>query len=197
MDEIADELGITKPTLYVHSGSKADILEGIFERVLREGDEMLARAEAMPVASDRLRAMILNWTGAATSNNQAFYRVFAAHLPDLSRPAARYFLRWSAEVVDRVRTMIIDGQRAEMIRSDVEPTVLAYSVLAVPNWTARWFRPDGRLTAEDIANQQWSLLWAGMATPDSRVEYATVEPKQSRRNQRRTRADVSQSSSRT
>jgi TetR/AcrR family transcriptional regulator, cholesterol catabolism regulator len=163
MDDIANELGITKPTLYVHVGRKTTILEGIFERVLREGEEMLAQAEALPVASERLRALILNWTIAATSRNQAHYRVFAAHMPELSRSSARYFLRWSAEVVDRVRTMVVDGQRAGIIRPEIDPIVLAYSVLAVPNWTARWFRPDGRLTAEEIASQQWTLLWSGMA----------------------------------
>lgn len=165
MEEIADELGITKPTLYVHSGSKTAILEGIFERVMREGEEALGRAEDVPVPSERLRTLIIDWTQMATSRSQAHYRVFAAHLPDLPRSSARFFLRWSGEVVERVRKMVVEGQRSGDIRPDIDPTVLAFSVLSVPNWTARWFRPDGKLSSADIAEQQWSLLWAGMATP--------------------------------
>lgn len=163
MQDVADELGITKPTLYVHASTKTKILEGIFEWVMKEGEEALLDASQQPFPEEQLRVLLVRWTRAAASR-QAYYHVFAAHMPDLPRASARYYMRWSAEVVERVRGMIIAGQRKGTFRSDVDPVVAAFSVVAIPNWTARWYKPGGKIGLDDVIDQQWRLIMGGLSS---------------------------------
>jgi len=164
MQDVADGLNITKPTLYVHASTKTKILEGIFERVMKEGEECLQVASEQPFPEEQLRVLLVRWTLAATSR-QPYYHIFAAHLPDLPRASARYYMRWSAEVVDRVRAIVIAGRRQGVFRADIDPTVVAFSVVAIPNWTARWYKPGGKLSPEEIIDHQWRLMLGGLTNP--------------------------------
>jgi TetR/AcrR family transcriptional regulator, cholesterol catabolism regulator len=161
MQDVATTLAITKPTLYAHASTKTKILEGIFETVMREGEKALQEATEQPRPEEQLRVLIERWTHTATTH-QAFHQVFAAHMPDLPRASARYYMRWSAEVVDRVRQMVIAGQRSGAFRSDMDPTVTAFSVVAIPNWTARWYDPKGRLGVDDVVAEQWRFIRGGL-----------------------------------
>jgi AcrR family transcriptional regulator len=160
MQDLADRLGIAKPTLYVHGRSKTAILEGIYERVLKDCEAALQEAEGLPVPGERIKEFLRGWTEVAT-RIQSHYQVFFNNERDLPAPAARYYRRWAEEVFHRIRDMVTDGQRVGAFRPDVDPTVVAFTVMALPNWTARWF-VEGRLTAAQIAEQQWEMLAQGL-----------------------------------
>jgi TetR/AcrR family transcriptional regulator, cholesterol catabolism regulator len=160
MQDLADRIGIAKPTLYVHGRSKTAILEGIFERVMRDGEAALVEAEGLPSPGERIREFLLRWTEVATKI-QSHYRVFFNNERDLPAPAARYYRRWSEEVFHRVRDMVADGQRVGAFRTDLDPTVVSFTAMALPNWTARWFT-EGQLTPQQIAEQQWELMARGL-----------------------------------
>jgi AcrR family transcriptional regulator len=160
MQDLADRLGIAKPTLYVHGRSKSAILEGIFERVMRESEAALVEAEELPLPGERIREFLLRWTEVAT-RIQAHYQVFFNHERDLPAPSARYYRRWAEEVFHRVRDMVADGQRVGAFRADLDATLVSFTIVALPNWTARWFA-NGRLSAGEIGQQQWDLLSRGL-----------------------------------
>jgi hypothetical protein len=47
----------------------------------------------------------------------------------------------------------------------LEPTIVAFSFLGMVLWVYKWFKPDGRLTAEQIINGMVDLFFAGLAAP--------------------------------
>lgn len=161
MQDVAEHLAISKPTLYVHARSKTAILEGIFERVTREGGEVLKEASEHPIPAERVRLLLAGWTRLAATA-QPHYNLFINFLHELPPASARYYMRWQSEAQETIRGIIRDGQRVGAFRADLDPTVVSFAIVALPNWATRWYSPDGQLKPDDVAEQFWQLLGFGL-----------------------------------
>lgn len=163
MQDLADRLGIAKPTVYAHAKGKTEILEGIFERVLRDVDARVARAREEDTPAQQLQYLIISLTEAG-SQLRAQYKVFFADERELPSRLVRYYRRWSAETLGQIREVIREGQRRGELEADVDPTVAAFALIGLANWTARWFDPDGRLSIEEVAAAHWRILSSGLGS---------------------------------
>jgi AcrR family transcriptional regulator len=162
MQDLADELGIAKPTLYVHARTKGDILEGIFERVIREADEKIKDAvTTLALPEDQLKAVIVHWTTASIAN-KAYFMVFLADGRELPPRVTRYFRRWSGDVVDRIRDIIRAGQKRGDFDPTIDPTAATFGIIGASVWSSQWFSSDGPLSADDLADNLYRMLLAGL-----------------------------------
>jgi hypothetical protein len=50
------------------------------------------------------------------------------------------------------------------------PSLSARALLGILNWTVTWFRADGPMTADEIANQLSDLYLMGLTTRESSLE---------------------------
>jgi AcrR family transcriptional regulator len=163
MQHLADELGIAKPTLYAHARTKGDILEGIFERVIRDADEKLKATEAQGERpAEQIRAVISHWTTAAICT-RANFKVFIADERELPPRVARYFRRWSGEVIERIRQIIRDGQRRGDFDSSIDPTAATFGIIGASVWASQWYSDEGPLSADDIAESLYTLMMHGLS----------------------------------
>jgi AcrR family transcriptional regulator len=48
------------------------------------------------------------------------------------------------------------------IRPDVDLRVTRHMLLGAINWTAQWYRPDGKLSVDDIADQYIDIVFRGV-----------------------------------
>ena len=65
--------------------------------------------------------------------------------------------------VDAVRA----GQQAGIFTPDLDASVVAHALTAVVSWFVRWFRPGGRLSAHQVAQQSGLFVLRGLLTPDN------------------------------
>ena len=165
MQALADELGVAKPTLYVHHHSKAAILELICRRVLEQGDRHLDEACALPTPREQLERLLRNWLATAVSE-RAEYRTFWSAQNELSSQVNEHFRTWSRGAVKRLRDIVAEGQRAGSFRPELDPTIVAFDIIALIMWTPRWYRPGGRLDLDLIAEQHLLLLSGGVLPRD-------------------------------
>ena len=161
MQDLADALGIAKPTLYARTKSKAQILEGICERVLRAADARVEEARGLGRPPEQLEALISAWTEIAVSM-PAHYRVFFADERELPPHLSRYFQRWSSETFGAIRAIVVEGQRSGDFDGGLDPTAVAFAIVGVTVWTARWFTPDGSLSVDGLAKTNCRLLLDGL-----------------------------------
>ena len=63
------------------------------------------------------------------------------------------------------RTVIAEGVATGDLQK-VDPSLTAMAILSALNGIATWYRPDGPLSADDIADQHASLFLDGLANPD-------------------------------
>ncbi len=160
MEEIAAALGMTKGNLYYYFKNKQEILyfcqDHSLDRMLGEAariERMRARAdEKLAMLIDaQLRCMLDELDGAA------------AHLEVSALPAAK--LRRIVMKRDRyeaaLRRVIESGVRTRVF-APCDPKLAALAVLGAINWAAKWYRPDGPATVDQISEAFCAILITGL-----------------------------------
>jgi hypothetical protein len=59
------------------------------------------------------------------------------------------------------RNVLIEGVASKLFQCD-DPALSARAILGIMNWTITWYRPNGDLTIDQIANQYSNLLLNGL-----------------------------------
>jgi len=164
VSDIARALGMTKAGLYHYFESKEALLFEIMSFGLdRVRDEVVVLVRGIRDPEDRLRQLIVRHARITTRGQGA-----VAHLGDEIRalpPASRKQLEERMRVYfDLVRDTLSELKSAGRLRP-VDLTVAAFSVLGMILWLPRWFRQDGRLTQEQVANEIANIALGGLIVP--------------------------------
>ncbi|MFZ4289667.1 TetR/AcrR family transcriptional regulator [Variovorax sp. HJSM1_2] len=160
LDEVAERLHVTKPTLYYYVKNKDEIL---FECV-RIGLTMMQDAITKAGASggsalDKLVAAMHQYTEIVTMDfGMCLIRVGEDPLPPESQRKLR---RIKAAIDLEFRELIRQGI-AEGTIAPCDPKLAAFTLAGALSWIGRWYRPDGAWTPDDIARQCIALLSNGL-----------------------------------
>jgi TetR/AcrR family transcriptional regulator, cholesterol catabolism regulator len=169
MQEIADEMGILKGSVYHYVKTKEDLLWMVAEPVLLDlvgrAQEILGDEET-PLP-DRLAAAM-----------EAHAVCFEDHFPhmfvmtrengetlsdkrrdDIDGLRRKYFQIW--------RDAIVEGQESGIVRDDVRPSIAVHGIFGMINWMFRWFKPGGRASASDVAGQFALIAVEGLTAKQS------------------------------
>ena len=79
----------------------------------------------------------------------------------------RIITRRKREYFDRLRG-VLDELKSQGKLHDVDTTAATFSLLGMINWLSRWFRQDGDLTQEQVAEQITRIALNGLLRPESR-----------------------------
>lgn len=151
--DIARALDMQGASLYAHVTSKEDLLWSIVDRAAIAYE---AAAEAALVESrdgdavDRLAAFVEAHVEVVTADPERS-SVFVTEWRHLSEPHRALIAERRDAYEARVRTLIVDGIASGAFRS-TDPAVAAVFLLSALNGIAAWYRPDGRLSADRIAD---------------------------------------------
>ena len=163
LDEVAERLNVTKPTLYYYVKNKEEIL---FECV-RIGLTMLQEAihdvgASGGSAADKLTAAMRKYTEIVTMDfGMCVIRVGEDPLPAESQQKLR---RIKAAIDLEFRELIAQGI-AEGSLKPCDPKIAAFTIAGAISWVARWYQPDGDLSVDTIADQCIRLLSTGLYQP--------------------------------
>lgn len=164
MQAIADELGIAKPTLYVHAKSKSFLLGQIFQRVLNQADLVVEEAMAMSDPTDGILHLIRGQIKASMAYRE-YYGVIYGDQRELPEDLERAYRSWSKSFVTRVRALVERGQEAGVLRREITPVVAAQAIIGITGWSARWLRPRMTVSVEAATRQISTLILEGLAVP--------------------------------
>jgi AcrR family transcriptional regulator len=163
MDELATRLGITKSAIYHHVPSKVSLLRLALDRALDGLFAVLAEAVDGP-AIDRLEQVV-----------RGSVRVLVAELPFVTlllrvrgnSPVELAALQRRREF-DRVVTGLVRAAAAEgAVRPDVDPALTSRLLFGTVNSLVEWYRPDGGLSADELADAVVATTFGGLRTaPD-------------------------------
>lgn len=165
VSDVARALGLTKAGLYHHFESKEALLFEIMMFGLEKvRDEVVIPARAIRDPGERLRQLIVRHARITTRGQGA-----VAHLGDEIRalpPGARRQVEERHRIYfDLVRDTLRELQRAGRLRN-VDPTVATFSLIGMILWLPRWFRQDGRLSQDDVADTIADIALGGMVMPN-------------------------------
>jgi AcrR family transcriptional regulator len=160
LQDIADQFGVLKGSLYHYIRSKDDLLYEVIQAVFTGGlDNLrtLAAADLDPAA--RLRAIIRGHV-LYLIENLVGTTVLLHEFEQLS-PERRTTLPVH-EYQSVVSDLISDAQRVGAVKSDIDPHLAALAVLGATNWVYRWYREDGGRSASEIADRFAEMLTSGL-----------------------------------
>jgi len=161
--QIADEAGILSGSLYHHFDSKESIVDEILSGYLNELlASYRATVEQGGVPRDLL-AELVTTAFAALDTHRAAITVMQNDWNYLRRiPRFDYLVKAGEEVESIWVGLLKEGAAQGTFRDDGDPR-LTYRLIRDTIWVAvRWYRPDGRLSTRQIAEQYLTILFDGL-----------------------------------
>lgn len=151
LQHVADELGISRPALYYYFRSKDDILASLVQEItVAAGERARAARDSGPDPVAALRLAVGSHVGWLLGHPLEF-RVLDSSERDLPAEVRAVHDHAKREVLDDFTAIIARGIESGDFRP-VEAQVAAFTIIGMCSWTAWWFRPDGRLPAERVAD---------------------------------------------
>jgi TetR/AcrR family transcriptional regulator, cholesterol catabolism regulator len=172
LEAIAERTGLSKVTLYRYVGSKEELLSLVVERIIDEFQRGLRRlvAERRP-ANDTLRR-IVHYQVDLLAAHLPFLTVFFSEESGLPAPMAARATRAKREYDQTIERVVREGVEAGLLR-DLPPRLVVFGLLGMCNWLHKWYRPDGKRSAAEIADVFVALLERGyLAEPTAPREDA-------------------------
>lgn len=165
MEDIAEAVGVRKPTLYHYFGSKDEILFWIHEEFI---DLLIARQERRADTAMTPEQLVLEIMGdilELMETHRGHVRVFFEHhreLPaDEHEAIAAKRARYEEAVAQVIQRGIDDGSFRPV---DVKLATLA--LFGICNWAYQWYRSSGPLRPRELAYLFWDIFLNGVGARD-------------------------------
>jgi len=160
--DIGSALGLLKGSIYYYISSKEELLYEIIEQYhddTRIYFERILASDARPL--DKLSELITVET-AHTARNLTKSSLFYTEWRSLSPERQRPILVERARHENAVEQWIRAAQSTGDIRADADPKIVTLAIFGMVNSVYRWFRPDGRRSAEEIGREFSDLVINGL-----------------------------------
>lgn len=160
MEDVARETGLTKSSLYYHVASKEELIARALERAFGPLLAVLEESGAKAgTALDRLRHIVYR---AVVITLEFAHEVELLQRIKGNTKTERNALKWRRRMDREVRTLVEQAVRAGEIRSDIEPGLLTRLIFGMSNSITQWYRPQGKLAADEIADAVSAMVFQGI-----------------------------------
>jgi TetR/AcrR family transcriptional regulator, cholesterol catabolism regulator len=163
--DLAEELGVQKPSLYHHIASKEDLLWEVAWEGARAFHQAFDDVPADVAATERIR-LALRAHLAVVSGQLDVATVFVREWRYLAGERREKFVAERRRYEERVRDLFREGVEHSELRTDLDVATAALLFLSAANWAYTWLRPG--VHTDELADRLYAALLDGMrgyATP--------------------------------
>jgi AcrR family transcriptional regulator len=164
MADIAQAVGLQKATLYHHFKGKQEILSELLDNALNlvTGNmELTASSNSSPEEKLHLAMRTYLQTLCEQPNLSS---VLIMEYRSLDKELYNRHIRNRDRFEKMWRDIIQEGVDAGKFQCQSVPMTVR-ALLGVMNWTINWYRPEGKLSAESIADQFAEMFMTGIRVP--------------------------------
>lgn len=160
IQDVADELGMTKGNVYYYFKDKQEILYYCHMRSMEISLHALHEAmQSGGTPANKLRTLLIQHIRAIV--DEGFGSILQTDLENLSAEQRRNYVRQRDELERGVRRLIDDGARlGEFECANVKLT--GFAILGAINWIAKWYHPSGQFTPQQIAEEMTDFFLRGL-----------------------------------
>ncbi|EFG8199967.1 TetR/AcrR family transcriptional regulator, partial [Escherichia coli] len=163
LQDIALAVGVSKAAVYHYFTSKQDIYDEIVIGLL---DGLLSHVKRSISDEPRAAARIAAFMRAHAEYFDRNFEGFATLLHGVGGLRAQIRSDRQIFVRDQYETLLHElleaASKAGDIRVD-DVRLAARAILSMLNWMSRWYKPGGRLSAVEIAEQYHTMLVGGIS----------------------------------
>jgi AcrR family transcriptional regulator len=161
MEDIADAIGLAKPTLYHYFPSKDHILYAIHDDFIELLISRQERRLEVNMPADEMLREVMGDILQLMETHRGHVRVFFEHHRELTGEPYEKIAEKRKRYEQMIRDVIIRGADTSRLRA-VDPELATLALAGMCNWTYQWYRPEGRLASRDIAYVFWDYLINGL-----------------------------------
>ena len=159
--DIVRAVGVTNSTFYSHFKNKDEILYTIIENIGSILQQiLLEEIEKHDEPVDCLKEMIFRQVCLICEKSKEIkiYIEEQYQLPPHLRKKALKQHRLVYDMYYNKISEIVD----KGLKCDINPTVMTFSIFAMMNWSYRWFREQGKLSIEEVAENIIRIFLGGI-----------------------------------
>ena len=176
LDQVAEQMGMTKPFIYAHFSSKTELLAAICAQGISVSLQAINRALASAGSSrERLQAFANDFM-LAVLESQKHIAIYTREEKNLDT-ADRETIQNMRREFDRKLTGLLDQGVALGEFAIDETPLAALAIGGIASWASVWYRPGGRLAAQDIALRMAGMMLAitQVDNPQKREDHLTPQ----------------------
>ena len=162
MEDIAEAVGLRKPTLYYYVSSKEEILFLIHEEFV---DHLISLHQSRlnsRMSCDQLLQEVLIDILEHIAQFPGYVRAFFEHYRELSGD-----MKKQIEVKrDAYFHMMVDVVRQGVKQGEFQtndPTLTVFAFLGMCNYAYQWYKPEGHWRAREVALHFWDIFMHGLS----------------------------------
>ena len=159
--DIVKAVGINNSTIYNHFKNKDEILYDILDdigSVLLK--ELRAGIEAHEDSVECLREMVFRQVCLMREKRKEI-KIYMEEQYQLPTVLRKRVLKQHRQIYDLYFNMICRIKEKGLIR-DIDETVITFAIFAMMNWSYRWFKDNGRLSIEKVAEDIIQIFFGGI-----------------------------------
>lgn len=161
MSDIAEAVSLQKASLYHHVSSKQEILLELLDRALELLLERISGITRQNISADeKLHRMIREYLQILVENIDLASVLLFEHRSLERRQRTRHIP--NRDKFESLWKDVITEGVDKKIFTCANPAVATRALLGILNWTITWYRPDGELSIEQIADHYSNLLLNGL-----------------------------------
>jgi AcrR family transcriptional regulator len=161
MQDIANDVGITKASLYHFFRDKDEIHNTVVIASVRRLLELVeARTRNCSTAAEKMEGFA-RAHAQHIAENRHFYFAAAEGYHALTQPEIKRQVQRLRDGYEETLRMFIRQGVEDCEFRELDVKLAARALISCLNWMARWWRPDGPQSAEDVASDYVNLLIAG------------------------------------
>lgn len=161
LQDVADQLDFTKAALYYYVEDKQALLFRIHQQLL----EMVLAAVETIVKSEQTAtekvSQFLDTHIRLIANHPELFTVYFHEKSQLNPEHAAEATRMERQIVSALEIMLREGIEAGAFEA-LDPTVAAFALLGTSSWVYRWYRPQGRLSVEEVSDMLRKIVLRGL-----------------------------------
>lgn len=162
MGDIAESLGMTKAGVYHHIESKEELLFAIISYGMDLFEkQVLDRVTGIRDPMERLRATLRAHLLLVLRDRPKEVTVIlheTSALPAAARARVNARKKRYIRFLEKTIRELVMRKKARR----VDPSIAAFALLGMVNWTYQWYRPGGRLNAAELADSMTDFYLKGL-----------------------------------
>src|SRR5438045_349652 len=162
MNDVAAALKLSKGGLYHHFQSKDEILFNLMNHAMDITEEKVINpVKAVADPEERLRTLIRLHIGVVLSERDREITVMLHENHPLSPSLRKRINARKKDYVHFLENLVAEVQRVRGSKGTVTARAAAFALLGMINWIYQWYRPQGSLQEERLAQQYTEIFFAG------------------------------------
>ena len=159
LDAVAERLGVTKPFIYAHFHSKTELLAEICSRGIASALRAMDGVLALDLSPKGKLTELGRRFVTAVLESQKHIAIFAREEKNLLPQDYERISAMRRDFDHKLSSLLAEGMKAGEFQI-ADPRLAALGIGGMVSWAYVWYRPNGRLSLPELAEEMSRLVLA-------------------------------------